>query len=138
MTDPTHPDAVRLADPNYDHTGGTTPPPETPDPDHTQRMWAIGLHHIHDPENQTDNPYDRCKHCHYERHPCDIHDLAGIIIDLYERLEAATTDPTPDPMPGIIDLGNGRWLHPDGYTRLGQTTWAPVDMTTVTITEQTT
>ena len=39
----------------------------------------------HDPSKQ-DHGYDRCEHCHYTSHPCDVYDLASWVIEMGEQL----------------------------------------------------
>ena len=43
----------------------------------------------HDPDNQDDNPYERCALCGYTGHPCDVFDLAAWLIDAIEGRDNA-------------------------------------------------
>lgn len=48
------------------------------------RSFAFDLREQHNPANQS-HQYERCEHCHYTRHPCDIYDLASIVLALLDR-----------------------------------------------------
>lgn len=48
------------------------------------RLYAEGARDQHTPSNQQDNPYDRCAHCHFTRHPCEVYDLASLVLALIE------------------------------------------------------
>jgi hypothetical protein len=48
------------------------------------RAFATFARDQHDPANQEGNPYERCEHCHYTRHPCDVHDLAVMVLTLLD------------------------------------------------------
>lgn len=49
------------------------------------RRYALDTQRIHDPKFQPENPYERCAHCHYTRHPCETHDLATAVLQLLDR-----------------------------------------------------
>ena len=49
------------------------------------RQFALEEARLHDPAQQDDNPYDRCAHCHYTRHPCSVFELAQIVLALLDR-----------------------------------------------------
>ncbi len=49
------------------------------------RRYALESQRLHDPKRQEGNGYDRCKHCHYTRHPCDVYELASIVLALLDR-----------------------------------------------------
>jgi hypothetical protein len=49
------------------------------------RAYALDSQAQHDPSKQDDNPYERCAHCHYTRHPCDVFDLATAVLQLLDR-----------------------------------------------------
>lgn len=49
------------------------------------RSYATGLRDQHTPANQEGNGYDRCEHCHYTRHPCDVYDLASMVLALTDN-----------------------------------------------------
>jgi hypothetical protein len=55
------------------------------------RRYALGSMKLHDPKQQEGNGYDRCEHCHYTRHPCDVYELAQIVLTLLDR--GRTDDP---------------------------------------------
>ena len=55
------------------------------------RRYALDAQAQHDPSKQDDNPYERCAHCHYTRHPCDVYDLATAVLQLLDR--GRTDDP---------------------------------------------
>lgn len=42
---------------------------------------------LHDPARQEGNGYERCELCHFTRHPCDVHDLASMVLGLLDRGE---------------------------------------------------
>jgi hypothetical protein len=48
------------------------------------RRFALGAQQQHDPAQQGDNPYERCEHCHYTRHPCDTYELATAVLQLLD------------------------------------------------------
>jgi hypothetical protein len=50
------------------------------------REYATFARDQHDPSKQEGNPYQRCQHCHYTRHPCDVHDLASAVLTLLDRV----------------------------------------------------
>ena len=47
---------------------------------------AIEAQQAHDPAQQVDNGYERCALCSYTRHPCDVYELATIVLTLLGRL----------------------------------------------------
>jgi hypothetical protein len=49
------------------------------------RRYALEEQRLHDPKLQEGNGYDRCEHCHYVRHPCSVHELATIVLELLDR-----------------------------------------------------
>ena len=50
------------------------------------RRYALDEQRLHDPAQQgTDAWPDRCSHCHYTRHPCDVYELATIVLALIDR-----------------------------------------------------
>jgi len=49
------------------------------------RSYALDSLKLHDPKLQEGNGYDRCEHCHYTRHPCDVYELAQIVLSLLAR-----------------------------------------------------
>ena len=55
------------------------------------RRYALGSMKLHDPAQQEGNGYERCEHCHYTRHPCDVYELAQIVLALLDR--GRTDDP---------------------------------------------
>jgi len=50
--------------------------------DVTEADWPAEMLAAHTPSNQKDNPCDRCAYCNYTRHPCDVYDLAEMVIEL--------------------------------------------------------
>lgn len=48
------------------------------------REYATAARAQHDPANQEGNPYERCELCHFTRHPCDVHDLASMVLALLD------------------------------------------------------
>lgn len=54
------------------------------------RRYAIYAQRQHNPAFQK-NGYDRCEHCHYTRHPCDVYDLATAVLWLLD--DGRTDDP---------------------------------------------
>jgi len=50
------------------------------------RGFALEAQLQHDPTQQDGNPYKRCEHCHYTRHPCDVYDLATAVLALLDRV----------------------------------------------------
>lgn len=53
------------------------------DRDEMRRVAAFAQRQ-HDPKFQR-NGYDRCEHCHYTRHPCDVYDLATMVLTLLDE-----------------------------------------------------
>jgi len=49
------------------------------------RRVALFAQRQHDPTNQDGNPYERCEHCHYTRHPCEVYDLATMVLALLDQ-----------------------------------------------------
>lgn len=49
------------------------------------RRYALDLQRVHDPAQQEGNGYERCEHCHYTRHPCEVYELATIVLALIDR-----------------------------------------------------
>ena len=49
------------------------------------RQYATSERDLHDPAQQEGNGYDRCEHCHYTRHPCDVYELATVVLALLDR-----------------------------------------------------
>lgn len=60
------------------------------------RRFALEEQRLHDPDNQTDNPYERCELCHYTRHPCSTHDLASAVLQLLDRGRDGTMESDAD------------------------------------------
>jgi hypothetical protein len=54
------------------------------DNDDELRRYALDEQRLHDPANQ-DHNYERCEHCHYTRHPCDVYELATAVLYLLDR-----------------------------------------------------
>jgi hypothetical protein len=48
------------------------------------RRWALGAQRTHDPKFQK-NGYNRCEHCHYTSHPCDVYELATTVLCLMDE-----------------------------------------------------
>ena len=48
------------------------------------RRFATESRDRHDPAKQEGNGYERCDQCHYTRHPCDVHDLATMVLALID------------------------------------------------------
>lgn len=48
------------------------------------RRTAIHAQRQHDPAFQQ-NGYNRCEHCHYTRHPCEVYDLATMVLFLLDE-----------------------------------------------------
>lgn len=57
--------------------------------DEQMRLEAMRARDDHDPANQEDNPYERCKWCSYTRHPCDVYVLASMVLALLDRSDDA-------------------------------------------------
>jgi hypothetical protein len=50
------------------------------------RRYALHEQRNHDPAQQGDASWpDRCMHCHYTRHPCDVYDLASAVLWLLDE-----------------------------------------------------
>ena len=62
------------------------------------RRYALDSKRQHDPAlqaEQSDDAWpDRCALCHYTRHPCDVFELATIVLDLLERDRPDVEGPT--------------------------------------------
>jgi hypothetical protein len=54
--------------------------------DQELRAWALDVQMLHDPAEQG-HGYQRCEHCAFVRHPCDVHELASAVLGLLDRLE---------------------------------------------------
>jgi hypothetical protein len=57
------------------------------------RLFAVDCLGSHNPPEQIlsdgdRNPYGRCMHCHFTRHPCDTYDLAAGVLRLLDEKEA--------------------------------------------------
>ena len=52
--------------------------------DGEMREYATFARDQHDPSKQEGNGYNRCEHCHYTRHPCDVYDLAVMVLALLD------------------------------------------------------
>jgi cytochrome c peroxidase len=48
------------------------------------RRYALGAQRLHDPKLQA-NGYNRCEHCHYTSHPCDVYELASAVLWLIDE-----------------------------------------------------
>ena len=48
------------------------------------RQYATFAMAQHDPAQQEGNGYNRCEHCHYTRHPCDVYELASAVLRLLD------------------------------------------------------
>jgi hypothetical protein len=66
-------------------TGWMAEPVPGYDNDDELRRYALDEQRLHDPANQDGNNYERCEHCHYTRHPCDVHELATAVLFLLDR-----------------------------------------------------
>jgi hypothetical protein len=64
--------------------------------DDEMRRYALESCKLHDPEQQEDNGYDRCMHCHYTRHPCDVFELAQMVLALIDRDRDGTMESDAD------------------------------------------
>jgi hypothetical protein len=64
------------------------------DTDDQLRRYALDEQRLHNPKNQGHN-YERCEHCHYTRHPCDVYELASCVLFLLDR--GRTDDPWEQP-----------------------------------------
>ena len=67
------------------------------------REFAEFTRNLHDPEKQQGQGQwpERCAHCHYTRHPCDVFDLASMVLALLDTVvsmsdSAPQSDPVPD------------------------------------------
>lgn len=49
------------------------------------REYAADLQRIHDPDRQTDGFPGRCAMCSFTRHPCDVYDLATVVLGLLDE-----------------------------------------------------
>lgn len=49
------------------------------------RKFATDTRDRHDPAHQEGNGYERCALCHYTRHPCDVNDLASMVLALLDH-----------------------------------------------------
>lgn len=50
------------------------------------RRFALDEQRLHDPAQQGADAWpDRCMHCHYTRHPCDVYELATIVLTLLDE-----------------------------------------------------
>ena len=83
------------------------------DTDDQVRRYALDEQRLHNPKNQG-HGYDRCEHCHFTRHPCDVYELASVVLFLLDR--GRTDDPwerIPHPVvghpaaPGFPERGSG-------------------------------
>lgn len=60
------------------------------DLDAIEREWS-GTKDLHDPDKQ-DHGYDRCEHCHYTSHPCEVFDLCETVEALIAELRATRAE----------------------------------------------
>lgn len=77
------------------------------DNDDQLRRYALDEQRLHDPEQQDQSAAfpNRCAHCHYTRHPCDVHELATAVLWLLDR--GRTDDPWETPLVPCYACGKG-------------------------------
>lgn len=52
------------------------------------RQYAESVRETHNAERQEiGRKYDRCEHCGFTRHPCEVYEMAGSVIALLGRLD---------------------------------------------------